>query len=277
MINFESDLYRSHPEYALNRQSGNLSLFRHQLVLDFSNPEVVDNIYNQMKAFLQEYPVDYIKWDHNRDIGEHYSKINGNNQGEVYHRNVMGYYELLYRLTKEYPHVMIEGCSSGGGRFDMGTLFYCPQIWTSDESNPVQRININYNTSVGYPLSVMGAHVNNNKNASYKEKAILALFGTYGYEMNPNELTDSEKAELFEIANIYKQYHQKVIQEGTLYHVISPNNSNFMCMQCVSKDKSVSLAVYCNKFKMQEFSHFVKFKGLDASKKYINTKYQHLL
>ena len=114
---------------------------------------------------------------------------------------------------------MFEGCASGGGRFDLGTLYYCPQIWCSDESDPVQRFFIQYNTSLGYPLSTIGSHANNNNLTSYKIKAELALFGTYGYEMNPKLLTEDEINELNEVADVYKKYHKEVIEEGTLYHL----------------------------------------------------------
>lgn len=272
MINYDSNLYRMHPEFALGRKDADcLSLSRHQFHLDFANTDVIDNIYEQIKAFLDEYPVDYIKWDYNRTVAEHYSvSLASNRQGEVYHRLVMGYYTLLSRLTKEFPNIMIEGCASGGGRFDLGTLYYCPQIWGSDESDPIQRLSINYNTSIGYPLSTIGAHVNANKITSYKTKAILALFGTYGYEMNPCMLNIDEKEELKEIAEIYKKYHKKVIEDGTLYHILSPDLCNLMCMQAVSLDKNASLLILMNKIKEGDQFRFIRLKGLDKNKNYRN-------
>ncbi len=272
MINPDSDLYRKHPEYALKAFNKNfVSLMRHQRHLDFANPAVVDNIYEQMKAFLEEYPVDYIKWDYNRTIGEHYSEIYGKRQGEVYHRLILGYYDLIQRIRNDYPSVMIEGCASGGGRFDMGTLYYTPQIWTSDESNPARRMIINYDTSIGYPLSTMGTHVNDSKITSYKKKAILALFGTYGYEMNPNLLSEDEIKELAEIAEIYKKYHHKVINSGTLYHLASPHEGNFLALQSVSKDKTVSLVLFATKLAEQEKFRYLKLCGLDCKALYKNS------
>lgn len=267
MINPDSDLFRAHPEYSL--KSADLSfrsLMRHQMHLDFSNPNAVDCIYAQMKAFLDKYRVDYIKWDYNRTIAEHYSETF--RQGEVYHRVVLGYYSLIERIIRDYPDIMIEGCSSGGGRFDMGTLYYTPQIWTSDESNPARRVVISYNTSFGYPLSTMGTHVNDSKITSYKEKAILALFGTYGYEMNPNKLTESEIQELSEIAGIYKKYHKGVIAGGTLYHISPSGSSNMLVMQCVSRDKKTSLILVANKLAEQDYFRFIRVKGLAPDKKY---------
>ena len=271
MINPNSQLFREHPEYVLgNLDNKQLSLTRNQMHLDFANPQVVDCIYNQMKAFLDEYPVDYIKWDYNRSVSEHVSKAHGTNQGEIYHRLVLGYYQLISRLTKEYPNIMFEGCSGGGGRFDMGTLYFAPQIWTSDQSNPAERMFINYNTSLGYPLSTMGAHVNDSKMGTYTTKALLAMFGTYGYEMNPNVLTAEEMEELYKVAQLYKGYHNGVIANGTLYHLLSPNDSNFTCLQCVAQDTSTSLVLLMSKLSNPAALNFLKLKGLDPNKKYSN-------
>ena len=273
MVNPVSDLYAAHPDYVPGEpDAAELSLHRHQLHLDFSAKEVVDNIYAQMKAFLEEYPVSYIKWDYNRVVNEHFSRhYPADRQGEIYHRMMLGYYDLIGRLTREYPDIMFEGCSSGGGRFDLGTLYFCPQIWTSDESDPSQRIAIQYNTSLGYPLSTIGAHVNDSKVSSYKTKAILALFGTYGYEMNPNILTASEQEELREIAEIYCKYHQSVIGNGTLYHLLSPNEGNLMCMQSVSKDQTASLVILMNYRKEHAQFRVIRLRGLDPEKQYKNS------
>lgn len=271
MVNPDSDLFRTHPDYALGyRKDGKPYLWRHQLHLDFSREEVVDHIYRQMKAFLSEYSVDYIKWDCNRIVMEH--EVNEpERQGEMYHRLMLGYYSLLGRLTEEYPHIMFEGCAGGGGRFDLGTLYYCPQIWASDESDPAQRMEIQFNTSLGYPLSCIASHVNDSSVASYTTKAALALFGTYGYEMNPNELTEEEIAELSEIAALYRKYHSEVIEQGDLYHILSPNEGNRMCMQCVSRDKSVSLVLLMNRKKEWQQFRYLRLKGLDGKRAYKNS------
>ncbi len=272
MVNPDSDLFRAHPEYTLGWGLDEISLSRNQFHLDFANPAVVDNIYSQIKAFLEEYKVDYIKWDYNRTVAEHISRAYpADRQGEIYHRLVLGYYSLIGRLTRDYPDIMIEGCASGGGRFDMGTLYYCPQIWCSDESDPAQRIDIQFNTSLGYPLSCIGSHVNDSKMATYSAKAALALFGTYGYEMNPNLLTEGEIAELAATAEIYRDHHNAVIENGTLYHICAPYEGNYMCMQCVSSDKSASVVLFMNKLKELERYRFIRLKGLSAKKRYRNT------
>ena len=272
MVNYKSNLFEKHPEYVLsNKNSKTYTCVRHQFYLDFANPNVVEEIYGQLKAFLDEYPVDYIKWDCNRLVLEHVSaSLPADRQGEVYHRVILGYYRLLDRICKEYPNILIEGCASGGGRFDLGTLYYTPQIWASDESDPAVRMEINYNTSLGYPLSTIGAHVNASPVTDYRTKAILALFGTYGYEMNPNKLSEEEIASLSEIANVYHKYHRSVIERGKLYHLLSPNEGNWMAMQCVSEDKSVSLAVVMNRKKEWDRYRFLRLKGLDPNALYYN-------
>lgn len=271
MVNFKSDLFKEHPEYALLDEGEDSSVFRHQQHLDFSNPEVVENVYKQIKIFLNEYKIDYIKWDYNRRICEHSSaRLGAERQGEVYHRVTLGYYSLLSLIAKEYPDIMIEGCAGGGARFDLGTLCYCPQIWTSDESNPVRRSIINYNTSLGYPLSCMATHVNDRKLMNYEQKSLFALFGGYGFEMNPNKLTDGEKETLFKTTQLYKKFHKEVIEEGTLYHLRSPQTDNWYIMQCVSKDKAKSLIMIMNILQEKDVFRYIKLKGLDPDKSYKN-------
>ena len=271
MVNYNSDLYRAHPDYALGG-GAYTSCIRHQFHLDMANPAVVDNIYGQMCDFLQQYPVDYIKWDYNRIVAEHFSRAFGaEQQGEIYHRLVLGYYSLLGRLCTRYPRLFVEGCASGGGRFDMGTLYYTPQIWASDESDPAQRMEINYNTSLGYPLGCIGAHVNANPITDYRTKAYVAMFGTYGYEMNPNRLTEEEKAQLNEVAALYHRYHRTVIEQGDMYHLLDPNTTNFAAMQCVAKDGAVSLVLIINRKKELDRLRFVRLRGLETDAMYVNS------
>ncbi len=272
MVNPLSDYFKNNPDCVLGENGYDITIDRHQFHLDFASKKVVDDIYQQMIAILDKYPVDYIKWDHNRPINETFSKAFPiEQQGEIYHRLVLGYYDLLERLIKRYPNIMFEGCASGGGRFDLGTLYYCPQIWCSDESDPIQRIFIQYNTSLGYPLSTIGSHANANEITPYKTKASLALFGTYGYEMNPNKLKENEIKELLEVADIYKKYHQQVIQLGDLYHILSPNDTNFICLESVSKDKEAALVLLMNLLKEGDSYRFIKLKGLEPDSYYYNS------
>lgn len=274
MVNYRSALFAAHPEYALGYTPSRteLSLMRHQLHLDFTDPAVVEEIYGQMKAFLEEYPVDYIKWDYNRTVAEHTSaRLPADRRGEVYHRLTLGYYALIGRITREYPHIFIEGCASGGGRFDLGTLYYCPQIWASDESDPAQRMEIQFNTSIGYPLCCIGSHVNDSPVAPYPVKAALALFGTYGYEMDPGRLTQEEIAALCHTAELYRKYHGSVIEQGTLWHLCAPREGNYMAMQCVSRDRSASVVLFMNRQKEWDKFRFVRLKGLSREMRYYNT------
>ena len=274
MVNPDSDLFRAHPEYTLGWKKGRteLSLSRHQFHLDFACDAGVENIYAQIKAFLEEYHVDYIKWDYNRTVAEHTSaRLPADRRGEVYHRLTLGYYALIGRITREYPHIFIEGCASGGGRFDLGTLYYCPQIWASDESDPAQRMEIQFNTSIGYPLCCIGSHVNDSPVAPYPVKAALALFGTYGYEMDPGRLTQEEIAALCRTAELYRKYHGSVIEQGTLWHLCAPREGNYMAMQCVSRDRSASVVLFMNRQKEWDKFRFVRLKGLSREMRYYNT------
>lgn len=270
MINYTSDLYKAHPEFALQEtDSGEVMLGRHQMNLDMTRDDVVDNIYRQMVAVLDKYDIDYVKWDYNRRVFEHYSEhLGAERQGEVYHRLALGYYKLLGKIAARYPDMMIEGCAGGGGRFELGTLCFCPQIWTSDESNPARRSTINYNTSLGYPLCTMGTHVNDCKLYDYRAKGLFALFGTYGYEMNPELLTADEKKMLGETAALYKKYHKNVVENGDMYHLVDPSDGNYYIVQCVSKDKSTSLVLSMNMKCQKDCFRFVKLRGLDPDKRY---------
>ena len=269
MINPDSELFRAHPEYALGRTGGDRSLWRHQLVLDTSNGDAVDCIFAAMSAVLDKYDIDYIKWDHNRAVSE----ILGAKAayGEAYHKIILGCYDLLERLQKKYPDVFFEGCASGGGRFDLGMLYYTPQIWTSDETDPVQRLFIQYGTSYAYPLSTMGAHISKNKNMSYTGKGNVAMFGTYGMEMNPCLLSEDERREVRELNDIYKKYHHAVIDRGDFYRLLSPFEGNYTAMMSVSKDKKQALVLFANFLTENNRYRFLRLRGLDADKNYKNS------
>lgn len=270
MVSYDSDLFRGHPEYVLRGGADTAFVQRHQFHLDMSDPQVVACVYRQMRAFLEEYPVDYIKWDYNRIVAEHDSPAHPGRQGEVYHRLVLGYYALIGRLTREYPGIVFEGCASGGGRFDLGTLYYCPQIWASDNCEPAQRLSIQYNFSLGYPLACIGAHVNGGREEDFAAKSMLALFGTYGYELDPCTLSEGARAALSGAAALYREFHRDTVEEGTLWHLLSPNEGNLMCMQCVSADRSKSLIIMMSRNKEHDVFRYVRLKGLDADTEYVN-------
>lgn len=238
MINYDVPIFKKHPEYVLGLDRAKATVHRSQFVLDFSNPEVVDLIYSQMIEVLDNHNIDYIKWDHNRDIKEANSlNLSKEHKQEFYHRYVMGYYSLLSRLRNRYPHMMIEGCASGGGRFDLGTLYYAPLIWTSDNTSASARMNIQYNTSFAYPLGTISSHVSKASDSSYETKSQLALFGSFGFEMNPNMLTDIEKEVLSKYSLLYKKKHNEIFIKGNLYH-LSSSVDGLRIYEVISKDKT---------------------------------------
>ncbi|RWZ59025.1 alpha-galactosidase [Halobacillus fulvus] len=226
MISPESELIEQHPEWVVGMPDRPHTLGRNQLVLDFSNPEVVDYLFERMSSIIEETKLDYIKWDMNRNITEPFSKT-GTAPGEFFHRYLLGVYELYDRLTTNYPDVLFESCAGGGGRFDLGMMYYAPQAWASDDTDAVERLKIQYGTSIAYPLSTIGSHVSAVPNhqtlreTALKFRADVAYFGTFGYELDPSQLTEEEKAEVKKQIKTYKQV-QPLIQSGTFYRLSSP-------------------------------------------------------
>ena len=270
MVNPKSNLFKTHPEYAAVNLKDNPYLSRHQLPIDLCNLEAVDNVLKQMYEILDNYEIDYVKWDNNRTIDAVYSHVlDDEHQGEFYHRNILGFYHMCEELTKRYPHILFHGCASGGGRFDLGALYYYPELWTSDNTDPIDRLFIQYGTSMLYPLTTMGAHVSDKTTASYEAKAQIALFGTYGFELDPNKLSQKEKNEILAINTIFDKYHKEVISEGDLYRISSPFTDRCFHVNCVSKDKSKAIGLFVNLYDM--YSAFITFKGLDKEKYYTNS------
>lgn len=245
MTNPDSDLYREHPDWILETPGRHASLGRHQHVLDFSCPEVVDHIYGMMAKILSEAKISYIKWDMNRSITECYSRIlPADRQGEVFHRYILGVYELYERLTSEFPYVLFESCASGGGRFDPGLLYYAPQGWASDDTDAVERLKIQHGTSFCYPISSIGSHVSVSPNHQVYRKtplhtrANVAYFGTFGYELDLNKLTEEEQEQVKEQICFMKKY-RKLLQFGNFYRLSSPfdGDGNVTAWMAVSEDR----------------------------------------
>lgn len=276
-VSEDSDLFRAHPDYAFRMPNRQPTLARHQLILDFSRKEVRDNIYNQIKAVLDGANISYVKWDYNRNITDLYSAdIPAERQGEVLHRYMLGLYELLERLTSEYPDVLFESCSGGGGRFDLGMHHYMPQAWTSDDTDPIERLKIQYGTSFCYPISTMGAHVSASPNhqtgrvTPLKTRGTVAYFGTYGLELDVNKMTDEEKEEIKRQICEFKE-HYELIQRGDYYRLISPfdENSLYCAWSCVSADKSEAIVACVRHKNVASFSReAVRLQGLDENKRY---------
>ena len=248
MVNPDSDLYRAHPDWILRVPDRQASLSRNQYVLDFSRPEVVDHIHAMIADILRNASISYIKWDMNRSISECYSAVlPADRQGEVYHRYILGVYDLYERLIGEFPHILFESCAGGGGRFDAGMLYYAPQAWASDDTDAAERMKIQYGTSYGYPISSIGSHVSAVPNdqvgriTPLKTRAEVAYFGTYGYELDLNLLSDEE----FEAVKTYTDFmkeHRELLQFGTFYRLRSPFEENEMAWMVVSKDKKEAIA-----------------------------------
>ena len=247
MVNKDSDLYREHPDWIIQTPGRRNSHGRYQYVLDFSRKEVVDRIYEMMDKILSEAKVSYIKWDMNRSITECYSAaLPPDRQGEVYHRYILGVYDLYERLTSKFPQILFESCASGGGRFDPGMLYYAPQCWTSDDSDAVERIKIQYGTSYCYPVSSMGTHVSVvpnhqiNRITPLDTRANVAYFGTFGYELDLNTLTADEQEEVKGQIAFMKQYRQ-LFQFGTFYRLQSPFEHNTSAWMVVSDDRKEAI------------------------------------
>ncbi|MCQ2981570.1 MAG: alpha-galactosidase [Treponemataceae bacterium] len=248
MVNEDSDLYRKHPDYALNFPGRKPVRCRNQLVLDYSRKEVVDEIYTQMCRVLDSANIEYIKWDFNRNLIDVFNS-QAENQGTVLYDYVKGVYDLLERLTTRYPHILFEGCSGGGGRFDAGMLYYTPQIWLSDNTDAVDRTYIQYGSSFGFPLSAMGAHVSicpNHQTARtvpMHTRGVVAMAGTFGYELNLAKVSDTEKEEIRKQVAAFKTY-APLIQYGRYYRLTSPFEKPVVAWQIVSEDAKEFLVSY---------------------------------
>ncbi len=248
MVNEDSDLYRKHPDWCLQIPNRPLTRCRNQLVLDLSREDVRDYIYDAISSVLNSANIEYIKWDFNRSIAEVWSaKKDAKHQGQVFHDYILGLYSLLERLTGDYPYVLFEGCSSGGGRYDAGMLYYVPQIWCSDNTDSFERLKIQYGTSFGYPISTMGSHVSAVPNhqtgriTPFHTRGVVAMAGTFGYELDVNSLSLEEKEQIKQQVALYKRNYE-VINYGEYYRLTNPyENDTFTAWQMVSEDKEQSL------------------------------------
>lgn len=250
MISKHSLLYKNHPDWVLGVPDRSLSVGRHQYVLDFSNPKVVDHIARQLENILDHTTISYIKWDMNRSMSEVFSSCHSSKeQGMVYHKYILGVYRLYERLIRKYPHILFESCASGGGRFDPGMLYYAPQTWTSDNTDAIERLKIQYGTSLVYPLSSIGSHVSaapNHqlmRNTLLSTRANVAYFGTFGYELDPRILLQDEKAEIRKQVEFMKK-NRSLLQFGTFYRLLSPFENKEAAWMVVSEDRSKAIVGY---------------------------------
>ncbi len=249
MISPNSELYREHPDWAIGTPHQR-TLGRNQLVLDFSRPEIVDYLYEKMSNIIKRTNLSYIKWDMNRNITEAFSqKLAPNQQGEFFHRYILGVYSLYERLTSEFPNVLFESCAGGGGRFDPGMMYYAPQAWTSDDTDAIERLKIQYGTSFAYPIYSIGSHVSAVPNhqtlrtTPLLTRANTAYFGTFGYELDPLTLSKEEREEIKGQVGFYKN-HRDLIRDGKFYRLLSPFSNNEAAWMVVSQDRSEALVGY---------------------------------
>ena len=244
-------------------------------MLDFSRKEVVDYIYSMMETLLSDADKSYIKWDMNRSITECFSNtLPADRQGEVYHRYILGVYELYERLIGRFPQILFESCASGGGRFDPGMLYYAPQGWTSDDTDAMERLKIQYGTSYCYPVSSMGSHVSVtpnqqvNRDTPLSTRANVAYFGTFGYELDLNVLSSEELEDVREEITFMKQYRH-LLQFGTFYRLESPFSHNTAAWMVVDSDKKEAIVGWYRVLNGINLPFTrLKLKGLDPGTKY---------
>jgi alpha-galactosidase len=242
MISENSDLYRSHPDWAITIPGREPSIGRNQLVLDLANPEVQESLIATLTRLFASARIEYVKWDMNRNLSDL-------SDGSHNHRYILGLYKVLDNLTSNFPEILFESCASGGNRFDLGMLAYMPQIWTSDNTDALCRVNIQNATSQGYPLSTMGAHVSAVPNhqtqriSPLETRFQVACFGVLGYELNLNELSADTLTVIKNQITFYKQYRE-LFQCGTFYRISPPNQSNLVDWMVVSSDKETAILMH---------------------------------
>lgn len=269
MISPDSDLYRAHPDWCIHVPGRDRSLGRNQCVIDMSREDVRENIYGQMKAVLGKYTIDYLKWDFNRNITEAGSALLTYEHGEeLFHRFILGTYDIMNRLNRDFPDMLIENCSGGGGRFDPAMLAYSPQIWASDNTDAIQRIAIQFGTSLCYPASTMGAHVSMNGRTSITTRGNVAMWGTFGYELDPNKLTDKDREIVHKQVAEYHKYYD-LTHFGDLYRIVCPwDNSYYAAWEIVSEDKTQAMFTLVNMRYYHCHTRFIRMKGLAPDKYY---------
>ena len=268
MVNEDSDLYRAHPDWAIQIPGRKPIRSRNQLLLDFSRKEVRDQVFEQICAVLDQGEIDYVKWDMNRSMADVYA-------GNLTYDYVLGVYDFMERLTSRYPDMLLEGCSGGGGRFDAGMLYYSPQIWCSDNTDAINRTRIQYGTSFFYPVSAMGAHVSAVPNhqtgrvTSFHTRGVTAMAGTFGYELNPALLSDEEKQQIREQIASYKKY-ERLINEGTYWRLSDPIHDEIAAWMSVSKEQDRALvSVVRLMAEANQAAVYVRLRGLKPEAVYL--------
>ena len=277
MISPDSELYKAHPDWAISIPGRVATRSRNQYVLDLSRRDVLDYTYESIAGILRSANIEYVKWDMNRqltDLGS--AKLPADRMGELYHRYVLGMYELQGRLMEEFPHLLLENCSGGGARFDPGMLYFSPQIWCSDDTDAVERLRIQEGTAMIYPLSAMGAHVSDCPNHTvgrvtpFETRGYVALAGTFGYELDVTKIPVEDREMIPEQVAMYHKYND-LVREGDYYRIASYSENHYYdCYGVVSKDKKEALYTYVQVMNRANYhSRKLCLKGLDSEKKYV--------
>ena len=282
MISPASVLYEMHPDWCLKTAGRDMSISRSQYVLDMTREDVRDYLFNTISGVLSSANIEYVKWDFNRNLTEAGSlMLPANHGGEVFHRYVLGLYDLLDRITSAYPNLLLEGCSSGGGRYDPAMLYYSPQYWTSDDTDAMERLDIQLGTSFVYPASSMSCHVSASPNhqtgrsTSFVTRGNVAMAGAFGYELDLTKLSDEERDLIRRQVNDYHRYYD-LVNHGELYRLIMPNDRyNGKTGKCaswmyVSEDRSEALFTFVVIRTSVHPVYFVKLRGLDPDAEYVD-------
>ncbi|CAH1208221.1 Alpha-galactosidase AgaA [Paenibacillus auburnensis] len=276
MVSVDSELYRAHPDWCIHVEGRSRTTSRSQLILDLSRPEVCDELVQQISGILQSAPITYVKWDMNRHMTEVGSAgLPAERQRETAHRYILGLYRILEQLTTAFPDVLFESCSSGGGRFDPGMLYYMPQTWTSDNSDAISRLKIQYGTSIVYPVSSIGAHVSDVPNhqvgriTPLETRGHVALTGVFGYELDLTTFNESEQSLVKEQVQFYKEARE-LVMKGDLYRLLNPFEGNEAAWMVVSEDRTEALLFYCRVLaEPNPGFRSLRLQGLDENAKYI--------
>ena len=277
MISPDSDLYRKHPEWVMHIEGREPTKLRWQWMLDLANPDVCDYIYDSIAAILKTSNIEYIKWDCNRTLshlGSAYLK--SEQMGEYYHRYMLGLYSVLERLNNDFPYVLFEGCASGGGRFDMGILYYMPQIWTSDDTDAVERTAIQYGTSYIYPMSCQSAHVSvcpnhqTGRSVTLEARHIFALTGSFGYELAPQKIASEDRKYIKEFIKFYNE-NAELFRSGKYYRLTNPQTDDYAAFE-YNDGKKVIVGAMRLKTHAVNLQYTVRLQGLEPDSVYTDAK-----
>ena len=273
MVSPDSDLYRAHPDWCIHVPDRPRTQARQQLILDLSRADVCDYIIEAVSSVLRSAPISYVKWDMNRNMTEIGSALlDSEHQGEMEHRYMLGLYRVLETITQSFPDILFESCSGGGGRFDAGLLYYMPQTWTSDDTDAMERLKIQYATSIVYPISAMGAHVSAVPNhqtgrvTPMRTRCDVALSGNFGFELDLSKLSDEDTQTAREAVELCKEI-RGIVQQGEFTRLVSPFESDLTAWQFVRGDK-VILCFFETMIKPTAPLRRIRMKGLDGDAHY---------